>query len=236
MGGAGMPLLCVSLIAIAACYNYQSDISAFVGGLSGWGLQLGAFFVLVGVQSGALLLFKVAQTSGSYSFSPASSVALTELCKLFLAVSLHARYVATTPGASPLGTLTPRCVLHYFGLAMCYTVNNQLTFYCFELIDPGTFALGKSVAPYLVALMLRLTGDRLNQLQWVCILLQCILIAVTQYNACKSAPALGLHAYLLMLLTVSITAISSVWNQKVVKGFDVPVNLQNAVLYSFGEC
>ena len=24
------------------------------------------------------------------------------------------------------------------------------------------------------------------------------------------------------------------WNQKVVKGFNVPVNLQNAVLYTFG--
>ena len=47
LGGAGMPLLCVSLIAIAACYNYQSDITAFVAGLSGWGQQLGAFFVLV---------------------------------------------------------------------------------------------------------------------------------------------------------------------------------------------
>jgi len=137
-------------------------------------------------------------------------------------------------GSVPFENLSPRIVLHYFGLACCYTANNQLTFYCFEMIDPGTFALGKSVAPYLVALMLRFSGDRLNQLQWVCILLQCICIAVTQYNACKASAALPLNAYLLLLLAVTITAVSSVWNQKVVKGFAVPVNLQNCILYTFG--
>ena len=43
-----------------------------------------------------------------------------------------------------------------------------------------------------------------------------------------------MHAYYTLGLAVSITAVSSVWNQKVVKGFAVPVNLQNALLYAFG--
>ena len=33
----------------------------------------------------------------------------------------------------------------------------------------------------------------------------------------------------------SITAITSVWNQLIIKGFDVPVNLQNAIMYAFGS-
>ena len=33
----------------------------------------------------------------------------------------------------------------------------------------------------------------------------------------------------------SITAITSVWNQLVIKDFDVPLNLQNAILYGFGS-
>ena len=37
-----------------------------------------------------------------------------------------------------------------------------------------------------------------------------------------------------MAVATAITAISSVWNQKVVKGFAVPVNLQNSILYVFG--
>lgn len=55
--------------------------------------QLGAFLVLVVVQSTAILLFKLCQKDGKYTFNPASSVALTELCKLLLAGGLHAHYV-----------------------------------------------------------------------------------------------------------------------------------------------
>ena len=54
--------------------------------------QLGAFVLLVGVQTFAILLFKLCQVNGAYTFSPASSVALTELCKLALALLLHWRF------------------------------------------------------------------------------------------------------------------------------------------------
>ena len=83
--------------------------------------------------------------------------------------------------------------------------------------------------------MLRLTGDKLNALQWACIILQCSGIAVTQYDPCKHTGHLPARAYALIGLSTAITAVSSVWNQKVVKGFDVPVNLQNSVLYVFGS-
>ena len=83
-------------------------------------------------------------------------------------------------------------------------------------------------------MMLRFLGTKLNELQWVCIVLQCICIAITQYNACKAAAIASGAAYAMIGIAVSITAVSSVWNQKVVKGFDVPVNLQNALLYVFG--
>ena len=58
--------------------------------LSEYAKQLGAFLILVVVQSAAILLFKLCQDkNGKYTFNPASSVALTELCKLALAASLH---------------------------------------------------------------------------------------------------------------------------------------------------
>ena len=57
---------------------------------SHYALQIGSFCTLVAVQSTALLLFKISQVQGSYTFSPASNVALTEMCKLGLAGSLGA--------------------------------------------------------------------------------------------------------------------------------------------------
>ena len=167
---------------------------------SRYALQIGSFCTLVAVQSTALLLFKICQVGGTYTFSPASNVALTEMCKLGLASSLHISHVNKarsegSPSKGYLDGLSVRICLHYFGLAALYTVNNQLTFLCFELADPGSYALGKSVAPYLCAVMLRLTGDKLNALQWACIILQCSGIAVTQYDPCKHAGYLPTRAH-----------------------------------------
>ena len=231
--GAGISIACALLLLLGAAGMFWRDIADMSASLSNWGLQIGSFFVLVAVQSTALLLFRLCQTSGAYEFSPASCVALTEACKLVLASTLHLRHVRST-GDALFHNVTPKIVAHYFGLALCYTVNNQLTFYCLQMVDPGTFGLGKSLAPYLVAMMLRFLGTKLNELQWVCIVLQCICIAITQYNACKAAAIASGAAYAMIGIAVSITAVSSVWNQKVVKGFDVPVNLQNALLYVFG--
>ena len=54
----------------------------------------------------------------------------------------------TTGSSHPaplLPLLQPRIVLHYLGLSTLYTINNQLSFYCLEVADPGSMALGKSV-------------------------------------------------------------------------------------------
>ena len=34
--------------------------------------------------------------------------------------------------------MNTRIVLHYFGLSLLYTINNQLSFYVLEVADPGT--------------------------------------------------------------------------------------------------
>ena len=64
--------------------------------LSEYMQQVGAFFVLVVVQSAAILLFKLCQQNGKYTFNPASSVALTEMCKLVLAGTLHYNHVLSS--------------------------------------------------------------------------------------------------------------------------------------------
>jgi UDP-sugar transporter A1/2/3 len=202
--------------------------------LSEYGKQLGAFSILVIVQSFAILLFKLCQVGGKYTFNPASSVALTEVCKLGLAGTLHYRY--TVSERKPFFEhVNLKIVLHYFGLSALYTVNNQLSFYCLEVADPGSMALGKSIAPYLCALLLRLAGQHLHALQWVCVVVQCCAIAIVQYDACKGTGYLPTKAYYMIGLATSITAVTSVWNQLIIKGFEVPVNLQNAIMYAFGS-
>lgn len=126
-------------------------------------------------------------------------------------------------------------MLHYLGLSALYTVNNQLSFYILTRADPGSLALGKSVAPYLCALLLSLAGQRLSSLQWVCVIVQCCAIAIVQFDPCKNQGVLPVEAYGLIALATSITASTSVWNQMAIKGFDVPVNLQNTIMYSFGS-
>ena len=119
-----------------------------------------------------------------------------------------------------------KIVMHYLGLSFLYTVNNQLSFYCLEVADPGSMALGKSIAPYLCALLLTFTGQLLHSLQWVCVIVQCCAIAIVQYDACAGTGYLPLKAYYMIAAATSITAVTSVWNQLIIKGFEVPVNLQ----------
>lgn len=202
--------------------------------LSNYALQLFAFLTLVVVQSTAILLFKICQRDGSYTFSPASSVALTEICKLALAGTLHYRYVSSSK-APFWEHVNARIIFHYLGLSLLYTINNQLSFYVLEVADPGSMSLGKSIAPYLCALLLRFTGQHVQQLQWICVIIQCCAIAIVQYDACKGTGYLPMNAYYLIGLATSITAITSVWNQLVIKGFEVQVNLQNSIMYFFGS-
>lgn len=194
--------------------------------------QLGAYGVLVVVQTFALLLYKLCQQNGTYTFNPASSVALTEICKLLISLSLHAHHTYTR--RSPLfENVNAQIVLHYIGLSTLYTINNQLTFHCMEFADPGSIVLGKSTTPYLCAVILRFTGMRMNELHWVCIIIQCCAIAIVQYDACQSVGILPTKAYGLIAASICITAITSVWNQLIIKGSEVPMHLQNTFLYSF---
>ena len=92
-------------------------------------LQIFWFFVLVGVQCTAFLLFKLVQVSGQYTFSVASSVAFTELLKLLLALFLHSRNLCSSGQtvccrSSWTQGLTQELALKYLGLAVLYCFNN----------------------------------------------------------------------------------------------------------------
>ena len=60
-----------------------------------------------------------------------------------------------------------------------------MAFYILRVADPGSLALAKSTAPYLVALMLRCSGQTINELQYIAIITTCLAIGVVQYDVCK---------------------------------------------------
>ena len=130
--------------------------------------------------------------------------------------------------------ITPKLALHYLCLSVMYCINNQLAFACHVFADPGTYSVFKSAAPYLVAIFLRLLGDGMNRLQWIAIILLCISIMSTQYDDSGGKTRMSTGAYAMLAIHVTITATCSVWNQKVLKGSPVPINLQNVLLYSYG--
>ena len=229
------PLLFVAagMLAAGGFVFRDSLVSMASEAKGGYSLQLASFLALVALQTTAILLFKMCQYHGAYTFSPASSIAITEALKFAIAASLHVRHTQSS-GAPWLAGLSPVVVLNYAGLACLYTLNNYITFEVHTIADPGSYTLGKSVTPYVVAVMLRLTGDTLHPLQWVCIVLQCGCLVVAQYDPCRGVGAIPTRAYLLIALSTAITATCGVWNQKVIKGYSTPVNLQNLTMYACG--
>ena len=156
-------LLAAAATLLGGAYHFRGILSAMAGDGSlaaAYSLKIASFLALVALQTTAILLFKVCQEHGAYSFSPASSIAMTEALKFAIASSLHVRHYKSSDGPLLAGVTTP-IVLNYAGLSALYTINNYITFEVHTIADPGSYTLGKSVTPYVVAAMLRLTGARL---------------------------------------------------------------------------
>ena len=128
--------------------------------------------------------------------------------------------------------MTPRIVLHYLGLALLYTLNNQLSFYVLEVADPGTLSLGKSLAPYLCALALRIVGQSIHRLQWVCVVIQCCALAIVNYDVCKGAGVLPWRAYELIACIDDDHGDDVGVEPAGDQGVRRAINLQNSIMYA----
>jgi len=132
--------------------------------------------------------------------------------------------------------LTPSFILSIFGLALLYCINNQLAFVLFLYVDPASITLFKSWATALSALILWQWFNRpIGKSQWAAISLQVVGLIIVQYDPCINSASSSLSSYLLLMLSVSITAICGVWNEQIVKNQNASLNVQNAALYTFGS-
>ena len=319
--------------------------------------HLVVFVMLTIMHSLALVVFELASDGdGSYRFSPASALVLTELAKLVLATAIHLselrvavvdeddgnevdfRFVTrlccrlmTRPAAALVEsfrqTASARVWAASIVVAALYAVNNLLSYFLVPRTNPASVAIAKAAGargyrpanllvcavltpllwlavPYLCALFLRAIGLPLSELQWSCIVLQCVGVAVadnpsstttttttttttlscdpsdaiyaggnasnaasnasdvtaggggvvggsistgsdsfsivdsfsvngTSYGAGGSDDTLFVHG--MLLVSVCVTATSSLVNDRIVKRFDgVPLQQINMIMYAFG--
>jgi hypothetical protein len=204
---------------------------------------------------------------GRYPFSPPAMLILSEFCKLLLSLgglvgltsaaacaaeaaerggdpaSLAVRLRATLAQfrREALGSAQGMLPAYASGLALLYCVNNNITFVIFQWADGGNINLIKAGSTFVSALVLfSLLGRRISGVQWSAVLIQSAGLVITQFGAnCKAAnaPVLAPHVYAALLCSLTITAFSSVCNEKVLKDVGregVSLNTVNAIMYGAG--
>ncbi|KAF2668334.1 hypothetical protein BT63DRAFT_425654 [Microthyrium microscopicum] len=118
-------------------------------------------------------------------------------------------------------------------LALFYVLINNIVFVLFRLADPGTIQLIKSGTTLITAVvMILFLKTKIGRGQWIAIVFQVCGIVVTQYT--PSGSAFPLSTYLILIFQTTLSAVSSVYNQKLCKSSDGSLHVMNMTLYSCG--
>ena len=203
-----------------------------------------AFISLLCIQLLVSIVYKYSQTKGQYAYSPLAVIACAEAIKLCMSTSLFLYHFSPDDkerdsGAAVFSSikaqLTKKFLSHTFLLAVLYCLNNQLAFVLFLYVDPASISLFKSLSTLEAAILLWVFFARdINRIQWGSIILQVIGLVIVQYDACKSTSLFTAKFYFILIGSSLVTAICTVLNENLVKTYNVNLNLQNAILYSFG--
>ena len=138
------------------------------------GQSLFFFIILVGQSIGTQTYFKLSQRNGKYEYNTMSAMFIVELFKLGISLAQLRLSNGSISGiVTSFQGIKKQIYAAYIFLALSYAAYNQLIFYVMRLVDPGTFALFKSLMPGIVAaLNLVAFGKRLTLAQCYCILIQ----------------------------------------------------------------
>jgi drug/metabolite transporter (DMT)-like permease len=111
--------------------------------------------------------------------------------------------------------------------------NSLQVFLLYKLSDPGTIQLIKSGTTLITAVVsMAFLGTKVTRGQWIAIALQVCGIVVTQYK--PTGATYSLSTYLVLLFQTSVSAVASVYNQKLCKSVDASMHVMNMSLYSSG--
>lgn len=195
-----------------------------------------AWLSLTSVQIISSTILKLATHNGAYTFSPQSSLTISEALKLLLSVMYHVNTSPRSPRRDFQQQSSPALIGHMLALAGIYCVNNGIMFHLFAHADPGSITLIKSGATVVSALMLRYVRSfRLSGARWAAVVLQMAGLIVAQYDACTGRAHLATRVYALLVVSLLNSSVANVWNEHVVKQFQhASLATKNIYLYMFG--
>ena len=210
--------------------------------------KLLALLTLTLVSTAIGYFMKVSGVRGKYNFSPISVVFSTELFKLFVSTAIIGRLVhvqtVDAVGATTCTkearrfaseNFTRKVGIHNAGLAFAYTIVNIVTWGIFAHAPASTFFLLKAASPVITAVMLAVLVKRpISGQQWVSIVMQCVGLAATQIDPCSLTLSLSPIAYLYLFINIAVSCGAGVWNEHIIKTFDVSVNAQSSTMYTWG--
>lgn len=189
------------------------------------------------------ILYKASQAaSGGFKYSTTGAICMAEFVKLAMSASFHLfdkshgqSLQVTKAISNAKEQLSFYAFRHIYFLAILYMINNQLSFYIYTMVDPGTVFLFKAASTMIVAaVQCTFAGKKFTWEQWKAMMLQACGMITVQYDPCKGAGVYSPFAYGCLCLSTAITAISAARNEFLVKNFQITLNVQNAVLYSGG--
>ncbi|CAK8992243.1 unnamed protein product, partial [Durusdinium trenchii] len=195
------------------------------------------------IQTSVGILYKVSQAAtGGFKYSTTSAICMAEFVKLLMSASFHVLDRSHSQAvnlqkawSNARDQLSYHAVGHIYILALLYMINNQLSFYIYTLVDPGTVFLFKAASTMIVAtVQCTFAGKKFSWEQWKAMMLQACGMITVQYDPCKGAGVYSVMAYTLLCLSTAITAVSAARNEFLVKNFQITLNVQNSVLYSGG--
>lgn len=189
------------------------------------------------------ILYKASQAaSGGFKYSTTGAICMAEFVKLAMSAGFHIfdkshgqSLQVTKAISNAVEQLSFYSFRHIYFLAILYMINNQLSFYIYTMVDPGTVFLFKAASTMIVAaVQCTFVGKKFTWEQWKAMMLQACGMITVQYDPCKGAGVYSPFAYGCLCLSTAITAISAARNEFLVKNFQITLNVQNAVLYSGG--
>lgn len=205
-----------------------------------------AMVSLTAVSTAIGYAMKVSQVKGKYNYNPMSAVAMTELFKLVISVTIIGRLIAsaTTEKKSDCKgeaetfakeNYSWTLLAHNVGLAFAYAIVNLVTFGVFAYSSASMFFLLKAASPVITAIMLALlVGRPISEAQWVAIVMQCVGLIATQYDSCRQSTGLPFAAYVYITINIAVSCAAGVWNEHVIKTYNTSVNAQNSMMYAMG--
>ncbi|KAL1535305.1 CMP-sialic acid transporter 5-like isoform X1 [Salvia divinorum] len=207
-------------------------------------LLVGGDCVLVGFQP---ILVYMSKVDGRFKFSPISVNFLTEVAKVFFAITMllfQARQQKV--GEKPLLSLSTfmqaaRNNKLLAVPALLYAINNYLKFTMQLYFNPATVKMLSNLKVLVISVLLKfIMKRRFSVIQWEALALLLIGISINQL---KSMPvgttALDLPistvAYICTLIFVTVPSMASVFNEYALKSqYDTSIYLQNLFLYGYG--